>query len=83
MVSMGLTTPGREQAQEEAWTEGSGLLRGLELGARKTENDSGLACCSPCLRAVLVAAGVELGEEGEGQGGGLPSWKRPCLIVPD
>lgn len=38
---------------------------------------------SPRLRAVLVAAGVELGEEGAGQGGGLPSWKRPCLIVPD
>lgn len=30
-----------------------------------------------------VAAEVGLGEEGEGQGGGLPSWKRPCLIVPD
>lgn len=59
------------------------MLRGLELGARKPENDRGLACCSPCLVAVLVAAGVEPGEEGEGQGGGLPSWKRPCLIVPD
>lgn len=30
-----------------------------------------------------MAAGVGLGEEGGGQQGGLPSWKRPCLIVPD
>lgn len=37
----------------------------------------------PAWELSWLAAGVGLGEEGGGQGGGLPSWKRPCLIVPD
>ena len=43
------------------------MLRGLDRGSGKSESDRELARCSPCPSAVLVAAGVELGEEGGGQ----------------
>lgn len=45
----------------------------------------GRGACSASLSLELSwqAAGARLGEEGGGQSGGLPSWKRPRLIVPD
>lgn len=63
---MGPTTPGKGTGG--SLDRRQGFAKGL--GARKTENDRGLACCSPCLVAALVAAGVEPREGGRRTGRG-------------
>lgn len=94
-LGVALPQPRRQDRDDEYWSdharEGDRLRRQLGWVAGDCRGSGGSqgvleglpACFSLCLRAVLAGSWVGLGAEGGGQGGGLPSWKRPCLIVPD
>jgi hypothetical protein len=58
------------------------MLRRSTLGMGQPENGRWLVCC-PLPQSCPGWQLHRAGRGGEGQGGGLPSCKRPCLIVPD
>lgn len=81
-IRAALTTPGKGTELRRKLGSRAGDCQDLVWGKPGSARGPH-ARCSPVSDLSCLAAGVGLAEEGGGQGGGLPSWKRPCLIVPD
>lgn len=83
-VSSGLTTHWEEKELRRSLGQKEWVLRSPKLGpGTARERDRERACM---LSVPQSCPGWQLGGAGRGErraGGVLPSWKRPCLIVPD